>query len=222
MPPGPSIIQSPRVLVVDDDAFMRAILRRVFMDADLQVETFESARDLLDNADFQAPAVLLLDVVMPGISGIQLQTLLRERGVALPIVFLTGSSDVPMAVAAMRNGAVDFIEKPFDKRVLVERVRQSLVAASAPGAAQARRADPNHAARLNTLTGREREVHDLMITGRTSKMIARDLGGSFRTIEIHRSRVMTKMETTSLAELVRMNYETESDGPAPDVSSGAG
>jgi FixJ family two-component response regulator len=211
--------KAPTVLAVDDDGFMRAILRRVFVDASIEVETFESARDLLDNADLSPPAVLLLDVMMPGMSGLQLQALLRERNVNLPIVFLTGASDVPMAVSAMQNGAVDFLEKPFDKRVLVDRVRQSLEASSlsnagggAAGVQRTKRANPEYEARLRTLTAREREVYDFMITGKTNKMIARDLGCSFRTIETHRSRVMMKMETANLADLVRMTFEIESAG----------
>lgn len=203
------------VLVVDDDAFMRTILERVLSEAGLAVETFDSAQGLLDNADLETPAVLLLDVFMPGISGLELQAMLRQRGVALPIVFLTGSSDIPMAVEAMRNGALDFLEKPFDNAVLVERIRRGLQASASASAAAAtaavpRRANADYAARFATLTGREREVCGLMVTGKTSKLIARELGGSFRTIEIHRSRVLSKMEATSLADLVRMTFEIES------------
>jgi two-component system, LuxR family, response regulator FixJ len=207
-------LRVPTVLVVDDDGFMRAMLRQVFHEASINVETFDSAQHLLDEADLSAPAVLLLDVKMPGMSGLQLQECLRERGVVLPIVFMTASSDVPMAVLAMRNGAVDFLEKPFEKGMLVERVRMSLASASEPVSAYARRAHPEYAARLRLLTAREREVYDFMITGKTNKMIARDLGGSFRTVETHRSRVMQKMEATSLADLVRMTFEMNVDAAA--------
>ncbi|HEY4066856.1 MAG TPA: response regulator [Burkholderiaceae bacterium] len=199
----------PTVLAVDDDAVMRALLRRVFGDAGLAVETFDSARDLLDHAAFDAPAVLLLDVRMPGISGIELQALLKARGVSLPIVFLTGSSDIPTAVEAMRCGAADFLEKPFDPVALLARVRRSLLTASAPPDPAVRRSNPDFAECLGTLTSRERQVYDFMITGKSSKLIARELGGSFRTIEIHRSRVMTKMKCESLADLVRMTFEVD-------------
>lgn len=199
----------PTVLAVDDDPFMRTLLRRVFADAGIAVETFESAQDLLAHADLEGPALLLLDVRMPGISGLELQSLLRARGVSLPIVFLTGSADVPTAVEAMRCGAADFLEKPFDHAVLLERVRRSLAAASAPAGPAVRRSNPLFAQCLGTLTSRERQVYDFMITGKSSKLIARDLGGSFRTIEIHRSRVMTKMKSESLADLVRMTFEVD-------------
>jgi len=195
----------PMVFVVDDDDFMRAALKQVFLAARIDVETFASARELLEGCDFKAPGVLLLDVMMPGMTGIELQAALRDRGVRLPVIFLTGSGDIPMAVAAMRNGAVDFLEKPFENRNLVERVRQALDrAAQARPAARVR---GDYERRLATLTPREREVMDLMITGMTSKVIARELGGSFRTVEIHRSRVMAKMGSATLADLVRMTLE---------------
>ncbi len=212
------VIPLPTVLVVDDDDFMRTLLRRVLTDAGIAVETFASAAELLAapalllptlSPALQGPAVLLLDVMMPGMSGLELQSVLRQRGIALPVVFLTGSSDVPMAVDAMRNGAVDFLEKPFDSAVLVERIQRALAGGSAAPTPLAPHPNPGHALRLATLTPREREVFDSMITGKTSKMIARDLGGSFRTIEIHRTRVMSKMAAASLADLVRMTFEVD-------------
>lgn len=204
----------PTVLVVDDDGFMRTLLRRVLTDAGIAVQTFASAAELLATPALlspapEAPALLLLDVMMPGMSGLELQSVLHARGIALPVVFLTGSSDVPMAVEAMRNGAVDFLEKPFDRAVLVERIQRALAGASAAPTPMAAHSNPGHTLRLATLTPREREVFDSMITGKTSKMIARDLGGSFRTIEIHRTRVMSKMAAASLADLVRMTFEVD-------------
>ena len=193
---------APAVLVVDDDSFMRAVLRRVFVAAGIPVETYASPADLLATADLQAHAVLLLDMAMPGMTGLELQALLQERGVHLPVIFLTGASDIVMAVAAMRNGAVDFLEKPFDKALLIGRVREAL---TQDAFSTTRRCNPHsdHARRLETLTTREREVVDLMIMGKTSKMMARELGGSFRTIEIHRGRIMGKMAAATLADLVR-------------------
>lgn len=197
----------PTVLVVDDDSFMRAALRRVFTIAHIPVETFASASELLDTADLSAPAVLLLDVMMPGMTGLELQAILKERGVRLPVIFLTGAADIPMAVTAMRNGAVDFLEKPFDNAVLIERVRGPLARCAEPARLQGRPPDADCARRLGTLTPRERAVYERMIEGKTSKMIARELGGSFRTIEIHRARIMSKTGAVSLADLVRMTFE---------------
>jgi len=196
---------TPEVFVVDDDDLMRAALKRTFLAARIRVETFASARDLLDTCDFSAPAVLLLDVMMPGMNGLELQAALRERGVKLPVIFLTGSGDIPMAVAAMRNGAVDFLEKPFENSDLVERVRRAFARTAQTRPEPLVRSDFRR--RRATLTPREREVMDLMVTGMTSKVIARELGGSFRTVEIHRARVMSKMEAATLADLVRMLLE---------------
>ena len=196
----------PTVLVVDDDAFMRHVLVDAFSRAGFEVETFTSANDLLARADLSPPAVLLLDVQLPGMSGPELQLLLRERGVSIPVIFLTGSSDIPIAVAAMRNGAVDFIEKPFHHATLVDSVRRALALDDrTPSGASA----PGYAIRVATLTPRERQVLDAMVTGKTSKQIARELGCSFRTIDTHRARVMAKMEAVSLAELVRRSVEAE-------------
>ena len=192
----------PAVLVVDDDPYMRELLTRVFVDAGIAVRTFGSARDLLDNADLSKPAVLLLDMEMPDVTGLDLQGLLQERHVTLPVMFLTGASTIPQAVTAMRNGAVDFIEKPFDRDALIERIRLIHARHVAPDT-QSDHA-PDHEMRLASLTPRERAVLTLMVKGQTSKTMARELGGSFRTIEIHRGRVMTKMGAGSLADLVRI------------------
>ncbi|VTU29486.1 response regulator transcription factor [Variovorax sp. RA8] len=191
------------VLAVDDDDFMRDLLQRTFTTAKLGFKTFVSAQDLLAHADLQSPAVLLLDVRMPEVSGLKLQTLLRERGVLLPIMFLAGSSDIAMAVTAMRNGAVDFVEKPFDAADLVARLRRAFAVHVSTPARPGRSATSAHAGRLAALTAREHEVYDRMVLGMTSKEIAEELGGSFRTIEIHRSRVLVKMGASNVANLVR-------------------
>jgi two-component system, LuxR family, response regulator FixJ len=192
----------PSVLIVDDDAFMRELLERVFVDAGIPARTFESARQLLAQADLQTPCVLLLDVKMPEMSGPELHAVLRERGLRVPVIYLTAAADVSMAIAALRDGATDFLEKPFHSAALVERVRQALARCAVPDGGPT---DDAIAVRLETLTRRERAVFDLMVTGATSKRIARVLGGSFRTIERHRGRVMSKMAASSLAHLVRMN-----------------
>ncbi len=198
---------SPTVLAVDDDGFVRDLLRHVFDAAGIPLQTFASASDLLASDRLHAPAVLLLDVMMPGMTGLELQALLRERGIALPVIFLTGSADVPMVVAAMREGAVDFLEKPFDKVALVDCVRKAFARCADAPVPAAQGSGPDHARRLRSLTTREREVYDRMIVGQTSKAIARELGGSFRTVEIHRARVMEKMAAAHLADLVRMAFD---------------
>ena len=195
------------VIVVDDDALMRAALKRVFLAAGLTVETYASGRELLDSCDFGRHEVLLLDVMMPGMNGLELQRTLRERGVNLPVIFLTGSGDIPMAVEAMHYGAVDFLEKPFDNVQLVDRVRRAF---SRPAMVPPDVHAVTEYSRLNaTLTPREREVMAEVITGKTNKVIARDLGASYRTIEIHRARVMSKMHANTLADLVRMALEAD-------------
>ena len=195
----------PTVFVVDDEPFLRSALERLFVAAHINVKTFASARELLESCDFHVPAVLLLDVMMPGMTGLELQAALRERGIGLPIIFLTGSGDIPTAVAAMRNGAFDFLEKPFENHDLVDRVRKAFGRATQMHAGPRVRGD--YERRVATLTPREREVMELMVAGMTSKVIARELGGSFRTVEIHRSRVMNKMEVATLADLVRLVLE---------------
>lgn len=189
------------VFVVDDDAFMRLLLKRLFTDAGMRVRTFASAADVLADPDLASPCVLLVDVQMPQMSGLELQLVLREREIRAPLIFLTAQGDVPMAVTAMRNGAVDFLEKPFDAAALIERVQRAFERRVSP---PRRRVEDGLSKRLESLTPREHEVLDLMVTGVSSKHIARSLGGSFRTIEIHRARIMAKMAAASLAHLVRM------------------
>jgi len=193
--------EPPVVFVVDDDAGMRSALHRLFKSAAFAVETFDSAQDLLDRGDLERAGVLVLDVMMPGISGLELQALLIERNVDTPIVFLTGAQSVPMAVTAMQRGAVDFLEKPFENDDLVKRVRQALRRGDTKDD-RAHRAEYDRRSAL--LTPREREVMEHVVAGQTSKEIGRALGVSPRTVEIHRTRVMDKMQAGSLAELVRM------------------
>jgi len=192
-----------RVLVVDDDPLMRSALRRLFVAAGLQVEAYASANELLEQADLKRTAVLLLDVRMPSMDGLQLQKALTDCKVDLPILFLSGMSDIPTAVAAMRNGACDFVEKPFDNDDLVARVRRAMAQGIAT---REREGDRRHIEqRLASLTQREREVLDVIVTGKTSKETARLVGTSHRTVEIHRAHIMAKMQAESLADLVRMH-----------------
>lgn len=197
-----------RVLVVDDDGFMRELLHRVLTGAGMQVAVYGSAAELLATNDLSTAAILLLDVKMPSMSGLELQELLRNRGIDLPVVFISGAADLAMAVTAMRNGAADFIEKPFQAALLIERVRRAVARHEDSVARSERAADPQVQAHFATLTVREREVFELLITGMSSKHIARALGGSFRTIEIHRAQVMRKMAARHLPELVRMSIES--------------
>lgn len=198
-----------KVLAVDDDGFMRDLLHRVLTGAGMQVTGYGSGAELLAAGDDLAAAtILLLDVKMPGMSGLDLQDLLRQRGVDLPVVFISGSADLEMAVTAMRNGASDFIEKPFQGALLNERVRRAVDRHADSVATSERPADPVVLERFATLTAREREVFALLVTGMSSKLIARALGGSFRTIEIHRAQVMRKMGARHLPELVRMSIES--------------
>jgi len=196
-----------RVLAVDDDDFMRELLQRVLTSAGMQVSGHGSAAELLAADGLATATVLLLDVNMPDMSGLELQDLLKRRGVDLPIVFISGAADLAMAVTAMRNGASDFIEKPFEGAALIERVRRAVARHTDNVTLPGRREDPLVVARFHTLTPREREVFDLLVTGLSSKVIARELGGSFRTIEVHRAQVMRKMAARHLPELVRMSIE---------------
>jgi len=209
MPKGDEVPR--RVLVVDDDELMRAILTSMLTSAGFEVEVFASAAELLSGADLDSPAVLLLDVQMPVMSGLDLQSLLRSRGVGLPVIFLTGGSDIPKAVQAMRNGALNFLEKPPDREELITSVRAALQ----PRETVAKAQGVDYLEQLSVLTPREREVYDRLVLGMTSKWIALELGGSFRTIEIHRARVMQKLRVTHLAQLVRLAVDGESRMPGP-------
>lgn len=192
----------PIVLIVDDDDHMRSALRRLFFSEGLQVEMYASGRALLDEARFDRPGCLLLDVKMPGMNGLEVQAVLNERAVDIPTIFLTGASDVPIAVAAMRAGAVDFLEKPYENDQLVARVRQAIERHLVQRNDSAERAELSK--RMASLTPREREVLELVVAGQTSKEIARVLGASHRTIEIHRNHLMEKTGAQSLADLVRI------------------
>jgi FixJ family two-component response regulator len=193
----------PTVIVVDDDDSMRSSLHRLLASAKLTTELYASGTEFLAQARLDRPGCVLLDVGMPGMSGIEVQARLKQRSVALPVIFLTGSSDVPIAVSAMREGAVDFIEKPFDNDDLVARVRQAIDRHVYSRREDAERQNVLH--RLNSLTVREHSVLKLIVAGQTNKEIARSLGCSHRTVEIHRRHIMEKMAAPTLADLVRMS-----------------
>lgn len=195
------------VYIVDDEEPMRNALRRMFVSEDIKVECFASAADFLDTHIDSHRGCLLLDIAMPGMSGLQLQTALAERGVRMPIIFLTGTNDVADAVMAMKGGAVDFMQKPVDNAVLVARIR--LVLAEESGDISTIDDLNGIRRKIGSLTAREHEVMQLVVMGNTSKMTGRRLGVSHRTVEIHRSRIMKKMDAASLAELVRMVLDVE-------------
>ncbi len=200
------------VCVVDDDEAVRDSLGMLLESVGHQAKLFGSANDFLDSIDAVHPGCLILDVRLPGMSGLDLQRELTVRGVEIPIVFITGHGDVPMAVRALQEGAVDFLEKPFKEQDLLDRVSQALRISDR----RLRREDETAAInrRLETLTPREREVLQLVVEGAANKVIAGRLGTSRRTIEIHRAKVMHKMEADSLAHLVRMVLRLRGDGEA--------
>jgi FixJ family two-component response regulator len=193
------------IFVVDDDLAVRDSLKLLLRSVGQSVETFGSAQEFLDGCGDDRPGCVVLDIRMPGMSGLELQQKLNEKHSILPIIFITGHGDVPMAVEAMQAGAVDFIQKPFRDQDLIDRINQALEKDNNNRAALGERNDIRR--RLDTLTPREREVLDLVVHGKANKVIAGDLKLSQRTVEIHRARVMEKMQASSLAHLVRMVLE---------------
>ncbi|MEQ8661125.1 MAG: response regulator transcription factor [Gammaproteobacteria bacterium] len=192
----------PTVFIVDDDLAVRQSLTLLIRSMALPVEAFESAQDFLNRGDPTRPGCLVLDIRMPGMSGLELQDELGRRDFALPVIFITGHGDIGMAVRAMKSGAVDFIEKPFSDQVLLERINQAIERDRVSREERAGLADI--ARRVDLLSPREREVMERIVAGQANKVIAIDLGLSERTVEIHRSRVMAKTGAGSLAELVSM------------------
>jgi two-component system response regulator FixJ len=190
------------VFVVDDDRAMRDSLRWLLDSVGLPVRTYATAADFLADHDPAQPGCLILDVRMPGMSGLDLQAELTRRGVELPTIIITGHAEVPMAVRAVKAGALDFIEKPFSDQLLLDRVRQALDLDRDAREVRSRREDARQ--RLTALTAREREVLLLVVAGKANKEIAFDLGVSPKTIEVHRAHVMSKMQVDSLAELIRI------------------
>lgn len=194
--------QQPVVYVVEDDEAVRDSLAMLLQSEDLPVETYETALSFLEQWHPDLAGCIVLDIRMPGMDGMALQKELKERNSLLPIIFVTGHGDVPLAVDAMRHGAVDFIEKPYREDALLEKIREALAQDAQQRASLKERQVIRD--RMATLTPREREVMDRMIAGQANKVIAIELDISQRTVEIHRSRVMHKMGTHSLAHLVRM------------------
>jgi two-component system response regulator FixJ len=190
------------VFVVDDDASVRTALKRLIQSIGFQVKTFDSAQAFLAHGPHDKPACLVLDVRMPGMSGIELQKQLTKAGLRMPIIFITGHGNIPMSVKAVKAGAVDFIEKPFDDQKLIDAINIALKEDEKFRREQAEIKDIQR--RVDLLTPREHEVFALVVSGMLNKQIAFDLSMSEKTVKVHRARVMDKMKAKSLADLVRM------------------
>jgi FixJ family two-component response regulator len=190
------------VFVVDDDPSMRRSLEALLRSVGLDVQLFSSAQEFMQAERLDAPGCLVLDVRLPGMSGLAFQEELAKTGVALPVIFITGHGDVPMTVRAMKAGAAEFLTKPFDDQVLLDAIHAAI------DRDRARRRDATSLAalmaRYHQLTERERQVMKLVVAGRVNKQIAAELGLSLVTVKVHRGQVMRKMLAKSVAELVRM------------------
>ena len=192
----------PIVYIVDDDLSVRRSTERLIRSAGLKVQTFTSAKEFLKNARFEGPACLVLDVRMPGLSGMDLQRELTQSGIHIPIIFITGHGDIPMSVRAMKAGAVEFLTKPFRSRSLLDAVRAAI---ERDRSAHKERTETGELRqRYEQLTPREREVMALVAAGLLNKQVAGELATNERTIKFHRAHIMQKMRAESLADLVRM------------------
>ena len=198
---------TPTVFVVDDDDAVRSSLKLLLKSVGHSVVDYPSATAFLAAYKFDKPGTLVLDIRMPGMSGLELQDELNRRGAIIPVIFISGHADVPMAVEAVQHGAFDFLQKPFRDQDLIDRV-QAAIERDAANRRQLRELESLRR-RRDSLTEREREVLELVTQGKANKVMAGDLGVSQRTVEIHRARVMEKMGANSLAQLVRMMIELE-------------
>jgi two-component system response regulator FixJ len=198
---------TPTVFVVDDDNAVRNSLRLLLKSVGLASQPLGSAAEFLETYRPSQPGCLVLDVRMPGMSGLELQRELNLRGATIPVIFITGHGDIPMAVEAMQQGAFDFLAKPFRDQELIDRVQRALAKDGTTRTALKERERIRE--RLESLTPREREVLSLMTQGKPNKIMAHELGVSQRTVEIHRARVMEKSGASSLAQLVRMVMDQE-------------
>jgi two-component system response regulator FixJ len=205
-------IDLPTVFVVDDDPAMRASLRWLIESVGLSVRTYATAQEFLGCYEPGVPGCLVLDVRMPGMSGLDLQAELAARQINLPVLIITGYAEVPVAVRAMKAGAFDFIEKPFSDQTLLDRIRKAIAIDRKARRAQEERAQVRK--RMTQLTPREHDVMERVVEGSSNKVIAGELNVSAKTVEVHRKRVMEKMGAHSLAELIRLRLlanETDSE-----------
>src|SRR5262245_15299026 len=212
----------PTIMVVDDDSGVRNAMRSLLKSVGLDSALYASAQEFLAAYQPSQPGCLVLDIRMPGMSGLELQQQLNLRGAVIPVIFMTGHGDVPMAVEAMQHGAFDFLQKPFRDQDLLDRIQKALEK-DRVNRVQLREKTRIHE-RRESLTPREREILELMTRGKPNKVMAADLGVSQRTVEIHRARVMEKMGASSLAQLVRMVMDLDgppAGDPAPQRPSSA-
>ncbi len=196
-----------RVYLVDDDDDVRHAIGFLLRGEGLAVEDFAGPEQLLAAVTAESTGCLLLDVRLPGMDGLELQQALRARGVQMPIIFITGHGDIPMAVRAVNAGAMDFLEKPFRDQHLLNQIHKALAADAAARSEESRRLDVER--RLRSLTPREREVMERMLEGKLNKVIAWELDVSIRTVEVHRARVLEKLDARNSSEMVRAVLSTE-------------
>jgi len=206
----------PIVFVVDDDESVREALKRLLRSVGLAAETFASAHDFLQHERPDRPACLVLDIRMPRMSGLDLQRELASAETTPPIIFITGHGDIPMAVQAMKDGAVEFLQKPFNDQELIDAIHRAIECDIQARSKSAEIGDIQQ--RANALTPREGEVMAYVVSGMLNKQIAYDLGTSEKTIKVHRARVMEKMKADSLAELVRLAGKLGIHGPGDQPS----
>ena len=190
------------VFIIDDDPLYRTSTERLVRSIGFRAQSFESARNFLSSRRPNVPSCLILDVRLPGLSGLDLQRVLTEAGVHIPIIFVTGHGDIPMSVQAMKAGAVEFLTKPFRDQALLDAIRQAIGRDRAARRQHARNADLRR--RYESLKPREREVFKCVVSGMLNKQIADELGATERTVKFHRGNIMRKMQVKSLAELVRI------------------